>query len=165
MRQFSALLLVVTVASLLTSSLASANEGADLEARVAARRDLEWAKMELRHFWQVEYPRQERQLNSAIELTGIEVRNLRDRLRSYESYSRFNSGSSFSLAIQNQQLCLREAELRLRDLWAERNALVRYKSDQRRALEMRVQEARMRVAALEPAPEPIVSPVVNQPAI
>jgi hypothetical protein len=47
-------------------------------------------------------------------------------------------------------MCLRDAELRLRDLWAERNALVRFHSDEWRLLEMKVHSARLRVAELEP---------------
>ncbi len=134
--------------------------------RRAARRELELAKMDLRHYWQVEYPRQQRHLNAAIELTKLEIRDLELRLREYRPYTRFSTGDPFMITIQNTRMCLREAELRLRDLWAERNALVRFHhSDQWRELEMRVHEARLRVVELESAEEPAVSTVADRPAI
>jgi hypothetical protein len=133
--------------------------------RRAARRELELAKMDLRHYWQVEYPRQQRHLNAAIELSKAEIRDLELRLREYRPYTRFSTGDPFMVTIQNTRMCLREAELRLRDLWAERNALVRFHSDQWRELEMRVHEARLRVLALEPAEDPAVSTVADRPAI
>jgi hypothetical protein len=46
-------------------------------------------------------------------------------------------------------MCLRDAELRLRDLWAERNAMVRFHSDQWRLFEIKVHDARLRVAEIE----------------
>jgi hypothetical protein len=105
--------------------------------------------MELRHYWQVEYPRQQRHLNAAIELTEAEIRDYKERLRAYRPFDRFSTGQPFLVTLQELRMCLREAELRLRDLWAERNALVRFHSDEWRFLEMKVHEARLRVAALE----------------
>jgi hypothetical protein len=69
------------------------------------------------------------------------------------------------VTIQNTQLCLREAELRLRDLWAERNALVRYHADQYRELELQVHEARLRVIELEPEDERRSARVTVDPSI
>ena len=142
-----------------------AQEMSVVSARMSARRDLELAKLELRHYWQVEYPRQQRHLNAGIELTSAEIRNFQVRLRAYRPFSRFSTGDPFMFTIQETQMCLREAELRLRDLWAERNALVRFHSDQWRVLELQVHEARLRVVELEPADEPIVAPVADRPAI
>jgi hypothetical protein len=121
--------------------------------------------MELRHYWQVEYPRQQRLLNSAIELTRTEIRDLEARLRAYRPFTRFSTGDPFMVTIQNTRRCLREAELRLRDLWAERNALVRYHSDDYRALELRVHEARLRVVELEPEVERRSARVAVDPSI
>jgi hypothetical protein len=131
-------------------------------ARMSARRDLELAKMELRHYWQIEYPRQRRYLNAAIELTTAEIRNYEARLREYGPFTRFSTGDPFWLTIQDIRMCLREAELRLRDLWAERNALVRYHADHYRELELNVHEARLRVLELEPAEEPAVGRVASR---
>jgi hypothetical protein len=50
-------------------------------------------------------------------------------------------------------MCIREAELRLRDLWVERNNLIRFRTPQWRELELRLHDARMRVAAIERAIE------------
>jgi hypothetical protein len=121
--------------------------------------------MDLRHYWQVEYPRQQRLLNAAIELTRCEIRDLRWRLRQYEPFTRFSTGDPFMVTIQNTQLCLREAELRLRDLWSERNALVRYHADQYRELELRVHDARLRVVALEPEDERRTARAAVDPSI
>jgi hypothetical protein len=161
-------LLAIFCLSLLTflqSSAVFADDAALLSERLAARRDLTFAKLELRHYWQVEYPRQRRHLNAAIELTELEIRNMKQLLRSYDPFDNFITGQPLELTIQELRLCLREAELRLTDLWAERNALVRFHSDDWRVLEMKVQDARMRVIALEPAEEAVVEPIAERPAI
>jgi hypothetical protein len=134
----------------LISPIACAQDSPEVRAaRTSARRDLELAKMELRHYWQVEYPRQRRHLNAAIELTETEIRDYRERLRQYRPFDRFSLGQPFLVTLQELRMCLRDAELRLEDLWAERNALVRFHADEWRLLERNVNEARLRVAELE----------------
>jgi hypothetical protein len=153
------------LAACLQTSPASAQEVSPVEERMSARHDLELAKIELRHYWQVEYPRQQRHLNAAIELTRAEIRDLEFRLREYRPFTRFSTGDPFMVTIQNTQMCLREAQLRLRDLWAERNALVRYHADAYRALELNVLEARWRVVELEPTDEPRSARAAVDPSI
>jgi hypothetical protein len=169
MRFSPSMFCLAIIAGCLSSTHANAQEVSDLSARMSARRDLELAKMELRHYWQVDYPRQRRHLNAAIELTELEIRGYEERLREWGPFSRFSTGDAFWLTIQETRMCLREAQLRLRDLWAERNALVRFHSDQWRELEFQVHQARLRVAALEPDDEPnndaAASPVADRPAI
>jgi hypothetical protein len=120
-----------------------------VEERAAARRELELAKIELRHYVQVEYPRLRRHLDADIRLTEAEIRDYKVRLREYRPFDRFSTGSPFTITLQELRMCLLAAELRLRDLWAERSALVRYHSDEWRARELIVHEARLRVAAIE----------------
>jgi hypothetical protein len=165
MRYSLFLVCLASSVSCLPADIATAQEASINVDRRAARRELELAKMDLRHYWQVEYPRQQRHLNAAVELTRLEIRDLELRLREYRPYTRFSTGDPFMITIQNTRMCLREAELRLRDLWAERNALVRFHSDRWRELEMRVHEARLRVRELEPAEEPAVSKVADRPFI
>jgi hypothetical protein len=148
--RFSPSILLAAIAMLsIAPSTTSAQEAPSYIARLNARRDLELAKIELRHYWQVEYPRQQRHLNAAIELTEREIRDYRARLRAYRPFDRFSTGQPFLITLQELRMCLRDAELRLQDLWAERNALVRFHSDQWRLLEMKAYEARLRVAELE----------------
>ena len=138
-----------------SSTMLRAHEISSLEERAAARRALEMAKIELRLYHQVEYPRERRHLDSQIKLTQAEIAAYKERLREYRPFDRFSTGRPLLVPIQDLKLCLLEAELRLRDLWAERSALVRFHSDQWRLLELKAHEARLRVAALEPN-EPIV---------
>ena len=148
--RFSPSLLLAAIAALCVSpSVICAQEASDYAERMNARHDLELAKMELRHYWQIEYPRQRRHLNAAIELTEAEIRDYRQRLRTYRPFDRFSTGQPFLITLQELRMCLRDAELRLHDLWAQRNALVRFHSDQWRLLEITVHEARLRVAELE----------------
>jgi hypothetical protein len=157
--------LMAIVVPCLSVAFANAQEVSPVAERMSARRDLELAKMDLRHYWQVEYPRQKRHLHAAIELTKAEVCDLKARLREYGSFTQFSTGNAFWVTIQETRWCLREAEFRLRDLWAERNALVRFHSDQYRELELRVYEARLRVAQLEASIEQTSPPVADLPAI
>jgi hypothetical protein len=165
MRLSRALLCLTLLAALTPSVSLRAQEVSAASARMSARRELELAKIDLRHYWQVEYPRQQRHLNAAIDLTRAEIRDLKARLRAYQPFTRFSTGDPFMVTIQQTEMCLREAELRLRDLWAERNALVRFHSDQWRELELRVSEARFRVAELEADEEDSRRPIDDQAAI
>ena len=136
-----------------TGPSAHAQDDGYAEARAAARHELLLAKLDLRHYHQVEYPRLKRHLDAQIELTEAEIRVYKERLREYRPFDRFSLGRPLSVTIQELRMCLLEAELRLRDLWAERNALVRFRSDDWRLLELTVHEARLRVAEIEAANE------------
>jgi hypothetical protein len=120
-----------------------------LQARIAARHELELAKIDLRNYWQIEYPRQRRDLNAAIEMTELEIRNYEALEREYRPFTQFTIGAPFPITIQNLEMCHKDAELRLRNLQAERSVLIRFHGERFRVLEMRVQVARQQVADLE----------------
>ena len=147
--RFSPAAMCLTIAVFAAPMSLFAQGDSFLEERTAARHELELAKMELRHYVQIEYPRLRRHLDAQIRLTEAEIRAYRERLREYRPFDRFSLGQPFLITLQELKMCLFEAELRLRDLWAERNALVRFHSDDWRVLEMKVHEARLRVAAIE----------------
>jgi hypothetical protein len=130
-----------------TSALAQ-NQGS-LQARIAARQELELAKIDLQSYWQIEYPRQRRELNLAIELTQAEIQGYQEQQEALRPFTRFSIGEPFPLTIANLRVCRKSAELRLNNLQAERNTLIRFHGDQFRVLEMRVRAARQRVAELE----------------
>jgi hypothetical protein len=118
-----------------------------------ARRELQLAKIEFRDYWHVEYPRIRRHLDAQIQLTEAEIRIIKERLRMYRPFDRFSTGSAVSWALQDLRMCLLAAELRLRDLWAERSNFIRFRTPEWRILEARVHDARWRVAELEAAAE------------
>lgn len=153
----SFLALVSAEAQELRSSLTS--------EQIAARRNLELAKRDLRFYLEVEYPRQQRHLSRLMELTRQEISDLQWRLRQYQPFSRFSINDPFMTTIQNTQMCLREAEFRLRNLIAEKVTLNRCHIDTWRDLELRVQQARLRVLELETPEEPVLSRVADRPAI
>jgi hypothetical protein len=115
----------------------------------AARRALAVAKIEARHYWQVEYQNQRRELNAAIEFTDAEVQTLRQQLRTLAPFRPFAYGQEPWYGLRNARLCLKDAEVRLRALVDERNNLVRFHSDRQALLELNVAEARALVVALE----------------
>jgi hypothetical protein len=117
--------------------------------RADARRELHLAKVDFRNYWQIEYPRIRRQLAAQIDLTEAEIRVYKERLRLYRPFDRFSVGSAVTWAVRDLRMCLMEAEFRLRDLWAERNNLIRFRTPEWRELELRVHDARMRVAEIE----------------
>jgi hypothetical protein len=128
---------------------------------MAARRELEQAKTELRYYRQVEYPRQCRELDAAIEFTRAEIDDNNILLREFRPFTQFSLGKPYPITVRNLQMCIKVAELRLRDLWAERNALAWFHSDQVRQLSAQVFEARVRIVELESAmAEP--APIANQ---
>jgi hypothetical protein len=117
--------------------------------RASARRALEAANLELRLYLQVDYPREQRHLDSQIKLTEAEIKAYEDRWREYRSFDTFSTGRPLLLPLQDLRLCLLQAQLRLDDLRAERNAQIRFHSDRWRLLELRAFEARSRLAELE----------------
>jgi hypothetical protein len=153
MRFKFAVLWLATFAVVLPAAAARAQDHSYAAARAAARHDLWLAKTELRHYRQVEYPRLRRHLDAEIRLTQAEIRMYKERLHEYRPFDRFSLGRPLSITLQELRMCLLEAELRLRDLWAERNALVRFHSADWRLIELKVHEARVRVAEIEAAHE------------
>jgi hypothetical protein len=141
---------LLTLTSFLWVADASAREDASLRQRVAARRNLSIAKNNLRYYWQVEYPRQRRDLDMAVELTEMELKNLNTQLREFRPFTQFSIGQPFPLTVRSLQMCIKATELRLDNLRAERNALIRFHSDDFNALAAEVFAARMQVLALEP---------------
>ncbi len=140
-----------------------AQEQPTSQARIAARRDLALAKLDLQNYWQIEYPRQRRELNAAIELTEAEIRMYEAHKIAFRPYTSFCIGEPFPLTIQELNMCGKEAEVRLNNLYAERNALIRFHGDQFEALKMKVEEARFRVAELEANDSIAAVPAAKQP--
>ena len=167
MRFFSAIYLFAVVSLFVLSSTTLAqnvvNERDDSFeiARHEARHELELAKLELRLYLQVEYPRQRRHLDAQIKLAQAEVDAYEERLREYRPFDRFSTGRPLLVPIQDLRLCLLEAELHLRDLQAERSTLTRFHSDEWRVLELRVEQARLRLALLEGGDEIVLEPELS----
>jgi hypothetical protein len=116
------------------------------------------AKIDFRNYWQIEYPRIRRELDAQIRLTEEEIKVYKERIRLYRPFNRFSVGSAVTLPLQDLRMCLLEAELRLRDLWAERGNLIRFRTADWRELELRLYDARVRVAQLEAAAEAAQAP-------
>jgi hypothetical protein len=116
-----------------------------------ARGELQSAKFQFRDYWLIEYPRICRHLDAQIRLTEVEIQTYKDRIRLYRPFNRWSTGSAVAWPLQDLRMCLLEAELRLRDLRAERSNLVRFRTPEWRELELRVHYARLRVAELEAA--------------
>lgn len=135
---------------------------APLQERIAARWESALAQLELRNYWQVEYPRQRRELNLAIEITQAEIDGTRDQQEALRPFTRFTIGEPFPLTVANLRVCRKSAELRLNNLQAERNSLIRFHGEDFRILEMRVQAARQHVADLEANDEVAAAPVNPQ---
>jgi hypothetical protein len=130
-------------------NVAHAQNSADPAELAAARRELAVAKIEARHYWQVEYPRRRRELNAEITFADAELRAMKRLMREYGPFSLFSTGEPLFLPIQDLKLCILDAELRLRALRDERINLVRFHSEEGQLLDLRVADARARVVALE----------------
>jgi hypothetical protein len=152
--KFSPPLPLLAIAVICSTSVSvPAQDAAYVLERAAARRELYLAKVDFRNYWQIEYPRIRRQLDAQIDLTEAEVRVYKERLRLFRPFDRFSTGSAVAWSLQDMRMCLMEAELRLRDLWAERNNLVRFRTPEWRELELRLHDARVRVAEIEASME------------
>jgi hypothetical protein len=161
--KFSLAICSFVMIAICSATSAQAQERASLQARIAARQELEFAKLDLQNYWQIEYPRQRRELNLAIELTQAEIEGNQEQQESLRPFTRFSLGEPFPLTIANLRICRQSAEIRLNNLQAERNMLIRFHGDQFRILQMRVQAARQRVVDLEPNDEIAAAPAVQQP--
>jgi hypothetical protein len=159
--KFSPAIYSLAIFAICSATSALAQNQASLQERIAARQELRMAQLDLQNYWQIEYPRQRRELDLAIELTQAEIKNNQEAQESLRPFTRFSLGEPFPLTIANLRICRASAELRLNDLIAERNSLIRFHGDQFRILEMRVQAARQRVVDLEPRDEIAAAPVVQ----
>jgi hypothetical protein len=162
MKFFPVVCSLVIAASCCVAS-AYAQSQVSLQARIAARQELELAKLDLQNYWQVEYPRQRRELNMAIELTQAEIQGNQEQQEALRPFTRFSIGEPFPLTIASLRVCRKAAEIRLNNLQAERNTLIRFHSDDFRILEMKVQAARQRVADLEANDAIAAGPAAQQP--
>jgi hypothetical protein len=153
MRPIVAVQCVAVAAIGWAASPVSAEDAAYEQARLEARRELHLAKSEFVAYSQIEYPRLRRQLDAEIEFADAEARALRERLRWYRSFDRLWYRDMTEVSLQNLRLCLLDAELRLRNLLAERANLSRFRTYEWRFLELRVGDARRRVAQIEAASE------------
>ena len=160
--KFSPTACSLALIAICSTTSAVAQNPASLEARIAARVELERAKLDLQNYWQVEYPRQRRELNLAIELTQAEIDGNRDAQESLRPFTRFTIGEPFPLTMANLRVCGKAAEIRLNSLQAERNSLIRFHANDFRILQLRVQAARQRVADLEASDEVAAAPVNPQ---
>jgi hypothetical protein len=161
--KFSPAIWSVAIVAICSATPALAQNQASMEARIAARQDLRMAQLDLQNYWQIEYPRQRRELNLAIELTEAEIKGNKEAQESLRPFTRFTIGEPFPLTIANLKICRESAELRLSNLIAERGALIRFHGDQFRTLELRVEAARRRLVALEANGEIAAAPAAQQP--
>src|SRR4051812_1062939 len=161
--KFSPSICSLAILAFCSGTTALAQQQASLQARIAARQELELAKLDLQNYWQVEYPRQRRELDLAIDLTQAEIQGNQDAQDSLRPFTRFSIGEPFPLTIANLRICRDSAEIRLNNLRAERNSLIRFHGDQFQILQMRVQAARQRVVDLEPKDEVAAAPAVQNP--
>lgn len=163
--QSSGILRGLAIALLFLAPHAVVAQSPSLEAECsAARRELQAAKLAFRDYWQIEYPRIRRLLDAQIRFTEVEIRTYKERIRLYRPFDRFSTGSAVTVPLQNLRMCLLDAELRLRDLWAERNNFIRFRTPEWRELEGRVYEARLRVAICEAAVEAEAAETEELPA-
>lgn len=161
--RFSLALILAAIVGCSMPLTANAQEEASLEMRMAARLDLAQAKNNLRYYWQVEYPRQLRALDQAIEITRIDIENSRRLRRQYRPFTRFSIGQPFPVTISYLDSCIQANEFRLSDLIAERDALMRFRADQFNQLAFEVRQARLQVLALEPPMSEALPPPTQQP--
>ena len=103
--------LTLAIAATCFATNAVAQQDDSLRERIAARRDLERAKSDLRYYWQFEYPRKCRAVDAAIDITRTEIDNNKELLREYEPFTRFSTGQPFPMTIRNVQMCIKVGEL------------------------------------------------------
>jgi hypothetical protein len=89
-----------------------------------------------------------RHLDAAIRLTEAEVDVLQERLRHYRRIDEFRYQRPLLETVQNAELALLEAELRLKGLRDDRLALRRSFSDRCRLMELHIVAARARLIEL-----------------
>lgn len=119
--------------------------------RLTAARKFEQAKDDLRNYWLVEYPRQLREFDAAIEIAAKELEYNKALRHEYRAFNRFSTGNPFPITQRDVELCARTSELRLDNLRTERNNLVRFHADHIRALTVRAYQARDRLQAIDAA--------------
>jgi hypothetical protein len=148
-RRFSLVGCFSLLVVLTSNHFAAAADDPSVAARSELRCELAAAKAAARYYWQIDYPQQQQDLNAAIELTEAEVKAYKLQFRQYEPFTQFTIGAPLYMPIQGMKICQREAELRLDRLRQQRNALIRFHTDQGYLLDQRVAEIRAQLVQLE----------------
>ena len=114
-----------------------------------ARRRLEIAKIELRLYEEIEYPRKERHFDAQIKFLSLDIEGLKKRVREYKRFNNSRSTSPFLVSLHEAKLALLDAEFRLKDARAERCSLRKFHPDRRKLFLLRIEAARAEVIALD----------------
>lgn len=117
----------------------------------SALRAVEIARIEQRQYERVEYPSRLRQLDSKIKLTQLEIASLARRLEEYERTDRMVYSRPLVLTLEQNRLAMAAAELHLADLKEEKFLLERYHADRRRLYQLKLDQARAQLAAIQQA--------------
>ncbi len=122
---------------------------ADDLAVAATRQELQRAEARYHSYRQVEYPRERRHLRSQITVVSREIELLQVRIREYRRFERNRYSNPLLVSLQNAELLLLDAKLRLKNLQAEQRSMIRSHPDRCRQYELEIELAEARLATLE----------------
>lgn len=111
----------------------------------AARQQLELAEHRVRLFERVEQPLRLNKIESEIQFVAAEVASFERREREYAQFNKWKYSSPLFSTIEQTHLSLLAAQLRLQHLQEQRLLMLRYASDERRALQLAVEEAQQQL--------------------
>lgn len=121
-------------------------------------RELQIARLEQRHYRNVEYPQRVRSLRAEIDYSEHRIDYLRETLDNYRPFTHFRQGSPLTVTIGQTRLALKREELYLRELRERLAREHRYHRAAKRMHAQRVQAAAhaatQRSVAMAPAHDP-----------
>lgn len=120
-----------------------------------ATRNVEIAKLRLRHYVSTEYRFRLKQLDSEVTIAKAEIHLLRKRVDAYRYVShrdRNDYGSPTTVNIKQMELALLAAELHFEQIKAERTSLIDNDRSRRRLLKLEIEAALDELESLRPVP-------------
>ena len=132
----------------LVTCVSTTTPAAEPDRIAAAQRDVEIAQLELRRYLNVEYPSQRDHLETQLTLAAAEIAIQEDLVREYERMSRGKTSRPFLVTLSDARIALLGAQLSYQRHCDALSRLKKFHGDQCRLLELRLEAAHARLAAL-----------------
>jgi hypothetical protein len=124
----------------------------DAALRDAALREVELAQVRMRLWERLDYPLQQRRIESERKLVEAQIDSLKRRLAEYEQFTKFKYSAPLFYSLEEARVQLVAAQAQRDNLREEAVLLLKNRGDLRRLQELEVEAAKARLRAIDDVP-------------
>ena len=122
------------------------------ELRDAALREVELAQVRMRLWERLDYPLQQRRIESELKLVEAQIDSLKRRLAEYEQFTKFKYSAPLFYSLEEARVQLVAAQAQRDNLREEAALLLKNRGDLRRLQELEVEAAKARLRLIDDVP-------------